>query len=250
MEITTTSINRSPGRRAAVNALAAVGFFALLALGILLAIYTARFIPRFASESGGAGAFLSSIFRSNDNEPTLDVVTATSSLPIAAPVVSTTTATSTDTAKTGGSATVPGTRTVTTVVTAPRIDPHGDPDLTVRITDVGYVRRDGDTDTFVSAREIPDNRDGAVKFTVTNAGTNVTGSWKFEGDLPTSPSQHFTSPTQKSLKPGESIDFVLGFEDGREGDDREITITVDPSDKIDESNERNNDASRTIDIDG
>jgi hypothetical protein len=80
MEITTTTINRNPDRRAAVNALAIVGFIALLIIGIGLAIYSARFVPNIASRFGGAAVSLSSIFKKSE-DPALEVVTATTTLP-------------------------------------------------------------------------------------------------------------------------------------------------------------------------
>ena len=254
MEITTTTVNRSPARRAAVNALAFVGFIALLIIGIGLAIYAARYLPKLTSRIGGAGVSLSSLFHSDgDDDASLQVVTSTTTLPII-DTATTTATSSTAASKPAGTshaagAGVGGYTTVTTVTTT-HVAPYGDPDLSVRITDVGYLRDDGETNTFVASSYVPDNKDGAVKFTVTNTGTNVTGSWKFEVDVPSSPSQTFTSPTQKSLNPGDSVDYVLGFEDGREGDNREITVTVDSHDDVDESNERNNEASRDIDIRG
>jgi hypothetical protein len=253
METTTTTSNGSQNRRAAVNALAFVGFIALIILGIALAIYSARYMPKLASRFGGAAVSLSSIFHSADenDQPSLNVVTSTTTLPIQ----DATPATTTETVKPAGTKTTAGSpstvTTVRTVVTTGSGPLYGKSDLSVRITDVGYMRRDGDTDTFVSSDEVPDNRDGAVKFTVTNLGTNETDNdWKFEVDVPTSPSQHFTSPTQRNLKPGDSIDYVLGFEKGKEGNNRDIEVTVDSSDRVSESNERNNEASRSIDIEG
>ncbi len=87
-----------------------------------------------------------------------------------------------------------------------------------------------------------------MKFTITNKGTNVTGAWRFKAELPSSPSQTFTSPRQESLQPGDSVDFVLGFEKPKEGDDREITITVDSDKDVSESNESNNEDSAAIDV--
>lgn len=247
MEITTTTINRNPRRRAAVNALAIVGFIALLALGIALAVYSARNLPDLASRFGGAAVSLSSVFRDNDEEPSLDVVTATSTLSFEDEVIVATTTTPEETparAVAGGRTTY---TTVTTVVPPPA--PFGDPDLSVRITETGYLRRGTETDSFVASNTIPDGKNGAIKFTVTNVGTNNSGVWKFEAEVPTTPARDFTSPTQKSLGPSDRIDFTLGFTKPREGENRKITITIDPKDSIDESNEGNNEASRTVDID-
>lgn len=253
MEITTTTINRNPGRRAAVNALAFVGFIALLIIGIILAIYSARYLPRLSSRLGGAAVSLSSVFHKNDTAQ-LQVVTATTTLPIEdATTPAETTSTTTTTVETTPTkkpvSTTPGQTTYTTITTTTGpAELYGKSDLTVKITAVGYLTRSGDTDTFVESSSIPSGKNGAVKFTVTNAGTNTTGSWKFEASVPTSPSQTFTSPTQNSLAPGDSIDYVLGFEKGKKGNDRDIIVTVDPKDSIDESNEGNNEDAQAVDI--
>lgn len=252
MEITTTTINRNSGRRAAVNALAIVGFIALIIIGIGLAIYSARFMPSLASRFGGAAVSLSSVFHRADENPSLQVVTATTTLPIAdedaAAVATTTPATDTKPATGTHAGTGTGTTKYTTVTTTQIIAPYGDPDLTVRITAVGYLRSSGDTDSFVESGTVPSGKNGAVKFTVTNTGTNVTGSWKFRVEVPTSPSQTFTSPSQDSLKPNDSVDYVLGFEKGQKGNNRDIVVTVDSGKNVSESNENNNEDSESIDI--
>lgn len=251
MEITTTTINQKPGRRAAVNALAIFGFIALIIIGIGLAIYTARYAPKVGSKLNGAAVSLSSIFHRDSNDASLEVVTATSTLPFddastATSTLTTDTATSTAGTKTstGGTGTVIKYRTVTTTTT---VAPYGDPDLTISITDVGYLRTKNDTDTFVASNSVSSGRDGAVKFTVKNVGTNVTGSWKFQAILPTSSSNTtFNSPTQDSLKPGESVDFVLAFQHSKSSNSRDITIKVDSGKNVDESDEGNNTDSDSI----
>lgn len=259
MEITTTTVNRNPGRRAAVNALAIVGFIALIIIGIGLAIYSARYMPKISSRLGGAAISLSSIFNRNSEEPALQVVTATSTLPFGDESV--TTASSTDSSsdqdsKSNGSKNTSGTSGTsgsvtryTTITTTSTVAPYGNPDLQVTITDVGYLRSKGDTDTFVASDSVPSGRDAAVKFTVKNIGTNVTGSWKFQATVPTSSSNTtFTSPTQDSMNPGDTGQFVLGFEHSRSGNNRLITIKVDSSKNVDESNEGNNTDTETIDL--
>ncbi|HWU24509.1 MAG TPA: CARDB domain-containing protein [Candidatus Paceibacterota bacterium] len=257
MEITTTTINRNPGRRAAVNALAIVGFIALIIIGIGLAIYTAQNAPKIASKLSGAAVSLSSIFHHNSDNASLQVVTATSTLPFSGDSTTATTSLSTatsSTSNTGSAGTKTGTGTAgptkyITVTTTTTVAPYGDPDLTVTITDVGYLRTKNDTDTFVASNSVSSGRDGAVKFTVKNIGTNVTGDWKFQLTLPTSSSNStFTSPTQDSLKPGESVDYVLGFQHSRSGNDRAITVRVDSGKNVSESDEGNNYDSATIDL--
>lgn len=256
MEITTTTINRNPSRRAAVNALAIVGFIALIIIGIGLAIYMARYAPKLVSKLDGAAVSLSSIFHPN-SDASLQVVTATSTLPFAdsstaTSSLSTASSSTSGTGSTGtkGSTGTAGTPTkYVTVTTTTTVQPYGDPDLTVKITDVGYLRTKNDTDTFVASNSVSSGRDGAVKFTVKNVGTNVTGSWKFQLSLPTSSSDStFTSPMQDSLKPGESVDYVLGFQHSRSGNNREIIVKVDSGKNVDESDEGNNTDSETIDL--
>ena len=254
MEITTTTINRNPGRRAAVNALAIVGFIALLIIGIGLAIYSARFVPSIASRFGGAAVSLSSIFKQND-APALQVVTATTTLPFEA-VTATSTATTTQTAATTttahtgtgtGTGTTGQTTTTVTTVTTP-VAPHGLSDLAVIITNVGYLNIPGNTSTFIPSNNVPNGKSGAIQFTVTNAGTNYTGNWSFNVSIPTSPSQNFSSGNQNSLAPGDSVDYTLGFDRGNSGPSRLITVTLDPNNLIAETNENDNIATRSIDI--
>lgn len=254
MEITTTTINRNNGRRTAVNALAIVGFIALIIIGIGLAIYTAQYAPKIASKLNGAAVSLSSIFHPNSDNASLQVVTATTTLPFSGDATTATTSLPAATSTTPNTGTKTGTGTAgptkyVTVTTTTTVAPYGDPDLTVTITDVGYLRTKNDTDTFVASDSVSSGRDGAVKFTVKNIGTNVTGDWKFQLTLPTSSSNStFTSPTQDSLKPGESVDYILGFQHSRSGNDRAITVKVDSGKDVSESNEGNNYDSATIDL--
>jgi hypothetical protein len=243
MEITTTTINRSPARRAAVNALALVGFIALLAFGIWLAIYTVRKLPEI-SERGGAAAFLSSIFRGADEEPegNLEVVTSTTTLPILEEEII-----ATSTPVQGGSPAPSGRPIYTTVVTTVEpIAPYGKADLTVDITAVGYCASDRPS-SFRQSRDIDDDRNGGVQFTIKNIGTNNTGRWDFTYVLPTSATER--PVIGRSLAPGDAIDYTLCYERPRAGDNRTISVRVDSDRDVDESNEGNNSDSVTVDID-
>lgn len=250
METTTTTGARSRGKRIAVNALALVGFIALLLTGVVLAIYATRFAPEMTARLNGAAVALSSIFRPAD-EASLNVVQSPSSFPVEEQQP---TATSTEPQAPAEDGESPAPAPARPVAAAPvvrevrvPVEPFGDPDLTVRITEVGYLRT-SDPDSFVAAREVPDNRRGAVRFTVTNVGTNVSGRWDMEARLPTSPSTTFDFPTQRSLGPGDAIDFVLGFDRPRAGNDRTIAIEIDTGRDVRESNEGNNRDTATIDI--
>lgn len=257
MEITTTTINRNPARRAAINSLAVVGFIALIIIGIGLAIYSARYVPAAVSRIGSAAVSLSSVFRPAQSDPALQVVSlASTTLPIendaATSTASTTvtfpTATTTAPTKTPATATTGTTgttRVVTTTTTRPA--PYGLSDLSVVVTAVGYLDN-GTTESFVPSTSIPYGKTGAVKFTVRNIGTNITGSWLFRADVPTSPSFTFTSPVQPSMLPGDEIDYTLGFDRGLQGNNRVITITVDSTNVVPEQNENNNTASGSVTV--
>ncbi len=258
MEITTTTVNQNPSRRAAINTLAVVGFIALIIIGIGLAIYSARYIPIAMSRVGTAAVSLSQVFRPAHQDPALQVVSlASTTLPIendeATSTASTTlilpaaTTTPVKTTQSGTTSTSGATHTVVTTTTTTRPAPYGLADLAVTVTAVGYLDN-GTTDSFIPSTSIPYGKTGAVKFTVTNPGTNVTGSWSFRADVPTSPTFSFTSPVQQSLTPGDQIDYTLGFDRGLQGNNRVITITLDPTNSVLESNENNNSASGSVTV--
>lgn len=252
MEQTTQTTTRRTTTGAATNALALVGVLALIGIGILLAIYAARNTSGFMQ---GAAVTLSSIFRPAD-DASLNVVEGPSSFLVEEQATSTTDGSDTDRPiedRIGGETpTTPsqpttGTVRTRTVVTMNPVAPYGDTDLLVRITDVGYLRT-SDTDSFVASREVPRGKRGAVKFTVVNAGTNVTGRWDFEAKLPTASAMTYKSSSQRSLNPGDEVDFILGFDRPKLGDDRQIVIRLDTDNDVKESNERNNSDSATIDF--
>ena len=248
---TTTTINRNPRRAAAISALALVGFITLIALGIMLAIYSARFVPAAVSRVGSAAVQLSQIFVP---APKSDL-TVVPQLPFEE---STTTATSTivtspllngqGTDTTVPAATTPGQQTSNTypVGGASNAPLYGQSDLAVTITQVGYLSVDN-TDSFIASSNVPSGFNAAVKFSVRNTGTNATGGWSFNAVLPTSSSYTFNSDQQKSLLPGEHIDYTLGFDRTQSGA-RTITITVDQNNQISESSEANNSAAQVIQI--
>lgn len=249
MEMTqTTTISRNPRRTAAVNGLAAVGFITLIVLGILLAIYSARFVPAAVSRIGSAAVSLSQVF-----VPAKSDLTVVPQVPFDNAGIASTSASATSTATTSAPITTyptpaAGPKTTTTypaggASTAPL---YGQADLAVTITDVGYLTSNN-TDSYVSGVIVPSNDNAAVKFSVTNVGTNISGPWSFNAMLPTNTSFTFNSNPQQSLRPGERIDFTLGFDRAQSGI-RTITVTVDPTNQVHESNEANNSASHSITI--
>jgi subtilase family serine protease len=96
---------------------------------------------------------------------------------------------------------------------------------------------------FIPSSSVPKGAIFAVKFTVSNTGTNASGQWNFKAKLPTKQSYTFTSPSQQSLNPGDHIDFMLHLDPGEAKTGVQTsTITVDPSNDVTESNERNNES--------
>lgn len=254
MEITTTTTTNPNGRQATITALAVIGFVALLIVGIMLAIYSARFVPVAINRLGGAAVSLSSLFKPAEDAK-LEVVVATSTLPFTESTTTVATATSTGLIATNlaGSTTpatpstpVRGPQTTTTYPATPAVL-FGQSDLTVTITQVGYLPT-SDNSSFIATNNIPSGAKVAVKFTVVNKGTNATGAWSFVASIPASTSI-FTSPTQQSLRPSDRVEYILGFDRPRSGSNKNIEVTVDDTNVVSESNESNNSDSVSITID-
>lgn len=144
--------------------------------------------------------------------------------------------------------TVPQTITVP-VVSTPNL--FGKADLIVRV--IGYGLVDNSSGAFEELDEIPRNlpsgKRGAIRFEVVNVGTNVSGEWRFEAELPTSPNYTYKSDDQQTLFPGDKIVYTLGFNKVRRGDEDDYRIEVDTRDDVDESNENNNVVNGTVQID-
>ena len=253
METTTiTTQTTSPARRAAVNTLAVVGFIVLIILGMALAVYAATFLPKAVGGLNGAAVYLSSIFVPAETPAQLEVVAPGDTVPFPdAPAVAATTTQAVAQAPTAIITPTQGTPTTTTYPTGPVPAPtpvlSGLPDLTVSIVATGYLTSE-DTSSFIKSDTVPNGLRGAVKFTISNIGTNASGRFDFDATLPTSRSYTFTSDSQNSLLPGGRVEYTLGFDRTRQGDDRTITITVDEDNNVKESNESNNSDAKSVRI--
>jgi hypothetical protein len=253
MEITTTTTDKNPDKQAAQSALAIVGFIALILIGIGLAIYAARYVPLALNRLGTGAVSLSSVFTPAEEDPQEPaVVVSETTVPFEPIVTSTETVveptpapTTPAPAATGVTYTPP--RTVTVPVTVPPQAPYGRADLTVEITAVGYCSSDR-VSSFRRSNEVPDGENGGIQFAVRNTGTNTSGQWDFEYDLPTSPALSRTVSNQRSLGPGDRMDFTLCFTEPRSGNNRTARIVVDSGRDVSESNENNNSDSAQIDI--
>ncbi len=258
MEMTTiTTSSTSPVRRAAINALAVVGFIVLIIIGMALAVYAATFVPKAVTRLNGAAVYLSSLFVPA-TPPAIEVVTPGDTIPFTdtpGAGIATTTPVAETPAPAIKPATAPaavaphaGTPTYTVVTTtkpAPAL--FGLPDLTVAVVAKGYLTS-ADTTSFVKSDTVPSGERPAVKFSVLNVGTNASGRFDFTAKLPTRSSYMYTSDSQDSLLPGEHIDYVLGFDRARSGEDSEITITVDDDNDVTESNNSNNSVTVRVNI--
>lgn len=238
-------------RETATKTLAIVGFVSLLGLGVWGAVYSARFVP---GTVGAAAVYLGSIFNPAP-EANLSVVPTASSTVI-----------SFGTPTTTGATTTPAKATSTPVKTTPTRHPTqptqtvikvstpttpapltGLPDLTVKIAAIGYLANDSQN-TFVASSSVPVGLRPAVRFTVFNKGTNITGAWNFSAAIPTRSATSYKSPMQQSLLPGDSIDYTLGFDQARSGKDQPIEIKVNYDSYVAESNTTNNTASISLNV--
>lgn len=246
-------------REAAVNTLAVVGFIALVGAGIWLAIYSTRFVPAAVDRIGTAAVYLGSLFTpSKDEDPGVTVVpteTATTTIPFGTATTTPATpepepAVPPKPAPKPAVTPAPGVTTTTTVQidgTATPAALYGLPDLTIRVTAVGYLNTSS-VDSFIEASRVPSGKRPAVKFTVGNAGTNRTGAWRLEAKIPTRRAFTYTSTAQESLQPGDTVDYTLGFDQADRGTDQTITLTLDSRDQVDESNESNNTARANVTV--
>ena len=251
---TTTIKTTTTDRRSAVNGLAVVGFIVLIIIGMALAIYAARFVPTAISRVGSAAVYLSSqVFSPNgDADGDLVVIPDDETIPFGN---ETATSTATSTVVIGTDPvfpTTPSTPSTPVTVTIPVQVPAsynytGLADLTVTDVKTGYLRTT-ETSSFRESNEVPDGERGAVKFTIVNTGTNIAGKFDFDFDINTSPKINKNYKVTRELRPQERIEYTLWFDRVSARDDRTITIKVDAGDDVNESNERNNERTVSIDI--
>lgn len=254
---TSHGTNQSQTRKAAVGGLAVVGFVALILIGIATAIYAATFIPKALSRLGSANVFLSTqdgnedgLVVANPNGPT-DQGAAPTSVPLSGATTTAPAPSYTPPAQPTPTYTAPRPTYTSPTPTYQVITPtySGRADLVTTINSVGYLRRSGDTSSYIVADTVPSGYQGAVRFTIANRGGNTTGSWTFEAKLPSDSDSTYRSSSQRSLKPGDSLVFTLGF-DGSDSGRSTIRIEADQNDRVDESNESNNTDSATIYLNG
>ena len=213
---------QTPARKVTLYSLAVVGFVALIACSMWLAVYSTRYVPAVVNKIGGAAVYLSSLFTPSD--ATLTVVPPEA-------------ATSTPVTSTSTPSVVP--EPVVTAVTPQPVVLSGLPDLAITFATTGYLTTT-ENDSFVASSTAPANTHPAIKFTVKNIGTNVSGPWRFSTVIPTQTNFIYQSPIQQTLRPGESIDYTLGFDHGQTGANQTISVTVNFDNAISEAHTDNN----------
>lgn len=249
----TTTTKTETGRSPAVSALAVVGFIALILVGMGLAVYAARYIPLALSGMGEAAVSLSRVFTSDEGSIEVIDQPATPSNPgvvVTIPIGPATPTEPTTPAAPAATPTYAPTPTYGTPVIVPIQGQapvgYGQPDLTVEILAVGYVTRDGASSTFREASRIPKGEQGAVKFRLSNRGTNSTDRYEYEVKVKNDDNRTDTATGRApSLSAGQSV-ITYAFFDARTSGDVDIDIEVDSGNDVRESNERNNTDSTDI----
>lgn len=255
-ETTTTQTSRN--HSTAVLTLAVIGFIALVGVGIILAIYAARYVPVAISELGnpwGHGGASLSVVPDTIPFPDTPVATSTGAVVATSTPATTTPAVVTTPTYTHTASTFVGYRAITTPYPTPGSTQIPVPttytglaNLTVAITAVGYTDDDGH---FVQDTSITNDNDLVVKILVTNNGTNKTGEWRIHTVIPASTDSTFEhEETEPSLEPKGILPLTLTLSRGhpRIGNDEEIHVEVDSDNDVTESNENDNEAETTIDV--
>lgn len=130
------------------------------------------------------------------------------------------------------------TNSVYEVAGTPAIMPlNGLIDFQVTIDAIGILNSDNQ---FVASSTPSVREKIAVKFTVKNIGNKKSENWYFNAVIPTSPAHIFHSKSQQALAPGEKIEFTMGFDKPKIGENQLVIINVDPSGGIKESDKTNN----------
>lgn len=237
-------------RQSVINALAGIGFIAVLGLGMLTAIYLARFVPQAVTGVATAVVSVTSVFFPAEENPGIVIIPTPENPGGTTPVgvATSTTATSTTPSVSTPVTPRPGTEqtgTYTIGTTTHTTSMYGLPDLVPTIIATG-IMTGTTTNSFVATTTLTTSDRIGVRFSVKNEGTNASGVWRFSVVLPTDTAYVFESPMQESLNPGDRVEYTLGFDRPRAGTNQQITVRADFSNLVNESNEANNVVTKTI----
>ncbi len=112
----------------------------------------------------------------------------------------------------------------------PQSDPQGVTDLGVRFAGVGVIE-DG---AFAIRRSFEENKRGAIRFEVTNHGTQTSEDWTYTATLPNG--QIYESPKQQPLRPKESATISLGFRSPAEAGTYPFSVMIETTRDISSAN--------------
>lgn len=128
-----------------------------------------------------------------------------------------------------------------TTSTTPR--PTGKPDLSVRIVAVGVINPV--SGAFENRYPVGPEEIAAVQFSIANNGSASTGNYYFSANLPMQGGYLYQSPVQANLTPGSHVLNTLRFKPLMAGGGT-VTISVDTTYAVSESNEGNNAAAMYV----
>lgn len=119
-----------------------------------------------------------------------------------------------------------------------------DADLKIMKIEVGRLSGS----KFTEDNKIEENDEAAVRFTVKNIGGESTGTWKYEiTNIPYKNDDNFESKSQSSLRPGESREIVIGFDNPDRGN-YDVKVKVDSDNDVDEESESNNTKTEELEV--
>ena len=121
---------------------------------------------------------------------------------------------------------------------------YGQSDLNATITNVGTVNAYGQ---FTAASTISRGQTAAVQVTVTNNGAYASGPWIYTSTLtPSFPYYTYTSGTQNSLSPGQSVTLTISFVNAQTSGSNQFSVTIDPNNQTNDAYRSNNTTSSNI----
>jgi len=117
-------------------------------------------------------------------------------------------------------------------------------DFVIDNPEVGYLSGN----SFRKDDRLDDGDDAVIRFTVRNRGGETTNDWRFEiTDLPFDGNDTYRSGRYDKLRPGQTREITIEFENIDEGD-YDIRVEVDSEDDTDEESESNNRKSVNLDV--
>lgn len=247
-----TYVAKNSARGTAVHVLAVVGFVALVALSMWLAVYSTRFVPQVVNGIGSAAVYLGSVFTrapADTSSATVSTPAASTTIQIGgeeeAPTEHPATAKTKSSAATAGAASNSVYQIGTSTPQGAALS--GLPDLITVIDAIGYLTSTS-TSSFIASSTVPGGSRVAVRFTIRNVGTNTTGAWRWSASIPTESAYIYQSQPQQSLLPGDRIEYTLGFDQAIRGFERTISVSANFDRAVAESNPNNNSASAKITV--